>query len=275
MTPPQKPPTPRRVAGSARAGLLSATVLAALTPAVADAGLIPVPGPWPTAVSDATNPLAGTAVVANGTYATTNASLHVWLADGGQRRTTITRTIGRPTAVAGRLRSRDTSHSIGGAIVTLVVQNVYHDDWSVVTTTRTDRKGRFRVILPSGFHRRVAILYYPDVNAPVPVYSRRLLVRASSRVWLASPSHKKRTFRFDGTVSGAPVPPSGLLVALQVLNRSSHWITARLTNTNRDGRFHFRYHFEPGRLTLRVLAPSQTGWLLFGGVSRTRTIRPR
>jgi hypothetical protein len=272
MTAPQQRPTHRLVAA---AGLLSAVVLAALTPAVAGAGLIPPPGPWPAAVSDVTNPLAGTAVVSNGTYATANASLRVRLADGDQQRTTVTRTIGRPTAVVGRLRSRDTSHSIGGAIVTLVMQNVYHDEWSVVTVTRTDRKGRFRVILPPGFHRRVAVLYYPDVNAAVPVYSRRLLVRASSRVWLAQPTRRKRTYRFNGTVSGAPVPPSGLLVALQVLNRSGHWITARLTNTRPDGRFHFRYRFQPGRLTLRVLAPSQTAWLLYGGHSHTRTIRPR
>jgi hypothetical protein len=272
MTAPRQRPTLRSVA---RAGLLSAVVLAALTPTVADAGLVPAAGPWPMAVSGATNPLAGTAIVSNGTNATANASLRVWLADGKRQRSTITRTIGRPAAVAGRLRSRDTRRSIGGAIVTLVAQNVYHDDWSFVTTTRTDRKGRFRVILAPGFHRRAAILYYPDVNATVPLYSRRLLVRASSRVWLARPTHKKRTYRFDGTVSGAPVPPTGLLVALQVLNRSGHWITARLTNTRRDGHFHFRYRFQPGRLTLRVLAPSQTAWLLYGGHSRTRTIRPR
>jgi uncharacterized protein YndB with AHSA1/START domain len=271
MRPPQQRPTARLISG---AGLLSAFALA-LMPAGADARLIPAAGPWPVAIGEAINPLAGTPVVVNGTNATANASLRVWLVDGKRQRTTITRTIGRPTAVAGRLRSRDTRKSIGGAIVTLVAQNVYHDEWSVVTATRTDRKGRFRAILPAGFHRRAAIIYYPDVNATVPLYSRRLLVRASTRVWLARPTHKKRTYRFNGTVSGAPVPATGLLVALQVLNRSGHWITARLTNTRRDGRFHFRYRFQPGRLTLRVLAPSQTAWLLYGGNSQTRTIRPR
>jgi hypothetical protein len=275
MTPSQQRPTARLVARSAGAGLLSAVVLAALAPTAAPAGLIPPPGPWPTAVDGATNPLAGTAVLANGTNATANASLRVWLADGATRRTTITRPIGRPTAVAGRLRNRTTHRSIGGAVVTLVAQNVYHAEWSVVTTDRTDRKGRFRVLLPSGYHRRAAILYYPDVNATVPLYSRRLLVRASSRVFLGRPHHTKRRFRFDGVVSGAPVPPTGLLVALQVLNRSGHWITARLANTRPTGRFHIRYDFQPGRLSVRILAPSQTAWLLYGGHSQTRTITPR
>jgi hypothetical protein len=275
MTRSQQRPIPRLVARSAGVGLLSAVVLAALTPTGAQAGLIPPPGPWPVAVGGAANPLAGTPLVANGANATTNASLRVWLVDGRKQRTTITRPIGRPTTVAGRLRNRDTRRSIARAIVTLVAQNVYHEEWAVVANALTDRKGRFRVTLPSAYHRRAAIVYYPDVNAPVPLYSRRLLVRASGRVFLGQPHHTKRRFRFDGVVSGAPVPPTGLLVALQVLNSSGHWITARLANTRPDGHFRIRYNFQPGRLSVRVLAPSQTAWLLFGGHSRTRTIRPR
>lgn len=275
MTAPQQRPIPRLVARSAGAGLLSAVLLVALTPAARAAKLIPPPGPWPVAVSGAANPLAGTPLIANGTHATANASLRVWLADGHKQRTTITRPVGRPTAVAGRLRNRDTRRSIAGAIVTLVAQNVYHDEWTVVANARTNRKGHFRVILPSAYHRRAAIIYYPDVNATVPVYSRRLLVRASGRVFLGRPHHTKRRYRFDGVVSGAPVPATGLLVALQVLNRTGHWITARLANTRPDGHFRIRYTFLPGRLSVRVLAPSQTAWLLFGGHSRTRTITPR
>lgn len=277
MTPPPQHPTARIVARSAGVGLLSAVVLAAFAPSAMGAmpGLIPAPGPWPTAVAGATNPLAGTPVVANGTNATANASLRAWLADGTKRRTTVTRSIGRRTAVVGRLSSRFAHRSIGGAIVTLVAQNVYHAEWSVVTSTRTDRKGRFRVILAPGYHRRAAVIYYPDVNATVPLYSRRLLVRASGRVFLGQPHHTNRTYRFHGAVGGAPVPATGLLVALQVLNRSGHWITARLANTRADGQFHIRYKFASGRLTVRILAPSQTAWLLYGAHSQTRTINPR
>jgi hypothetical protein len=75
-------------------------------------------------------------------------------------------------------------------------------------------------------------------------------------------------------VSGAPVPSTGLLVALQVRNTRGHWVTARLGRTTGSGGFRIRYLFPPGRLTVRVLAPAQTGWSLFGGHSATRRIHP-
>jgi hypothetical protein len=71
------------------------------------------------------------------------------------------------------------------------------------------------------------------------------------------------------------VPSTGLLVALQVRNNRGHWVTARLSRTNGNGRYRIRYLFPPGRLLVRVLAPAQTGWSLFGGHSLKRTIRPR
>lgn len=110
------------------------------------------------------------------------------------------------------------------------------------------------------------------------MFSRRLLLRASGRVVLDKPFHKRRAYRFDGQVSAAGVtpPPTGLLIALQVRNRSGNWITARLRRTTASGRFRIRYTFpNASSLRVRLLAPSQTAWPLYAGRSHTYAIRPR
>lgn len=260
---------------------LTATVAAAaaIAPSSAAAKLIPPPGPWPTDVAGATNPLTGTAFAWNGGNATANASLRVWLPSGHRRRTTITRTIGRHTVLRGRLRNRDTRRSISGATLIVAVQNVYEPTtWTAVTSVRTSRRGNFRALLAPGYHRRAAVLYYPAATSPQPLYSRRVLIRARSRIALRRPFHKRRRYRFDGQVSAGtlPVPAGGLIVGLHVRNRQGNWITARLARTTASGRFRIRYTFpRAARLTIRVIAPAQNGWPLYAGYSRRWTIRPR
>lgn len=257
------------------AALLAGGVLCAVAPGSASAGLIAPPGTWPTDIVGAANPLAGTPFVFNGANATANASLQVWLPVGGRHRTSVTRAIGGRTIVRGRLRSRGARRPIVGAAVTLVAQSGYGGPWFAGPSFRTNGKGLFRAILPAGSHRRTAVIYYPTVTSGSPLFSRRLLVRASGRVTLAKPFRKGRAFRFDGDVSGAPVPSTGLLVALQVRNRSGRWVTARLGRTGPSGHFRVRTRFPRGRLTVRVLLPAQTGWTLYGANSRTRRIHPR
>jgi hypothetical protein len=272
-------PLPRSRRGTrAAAAAALATVTVIGVPANASAGLIPAPGPWPTNVAGATNPLVGTPFVLNGGHATANAALRVWLPDGRQRRNAITRTVGQHVTIRGRLLNRDDRHSISGATLVVAVQNVYMPgDWTAVGTVRTNRRGGFRTVLGPGYHRRAALLYYPNVAAVAPISSRRVLIRARSRVVLARPFHRGRSYRFDGQVSAGAVlvPISGLLVALQVRNRNGNWVSARLRRTGPSGRFHIRYRFPTrARLYVRIAAPSQSGWALYAGYSRVRQIRP-
>jgi hypothetical protein len=250
-----------------------------LAPAAASAALIPPPGPWPTDIAGATNPLAGTPSPFNGAGAGANADLDVWFRSGHQRRNSLTVTVGRDLIVRGHLSNRDTRHSIAGATVTLAAQNVYAPEWTLLTNLVTDRKGNFAAQVGPGYHRRLAAIYYPEANTASPVFSRRLLVRANSRVTLARPFHRRRAYRFDGQVSGGdylPVPTSGLLIALQVRNRTGNWITARIAKTTVSGRFRIRYTFPTAaRLTVRVLVPAQNGWALYAGHSPDRRIHPR
>lgn len=279
MPPPRLTRTPTSVRGHRTALCLAVLTLAAATaPSAASGALIPAPGPWPTDIVGATNPLVGTAFVLNGANATGNANLQLWLPFNRQRRNSITTTPSRNVVVQGRLTSRDNRHSIAGATVTVVTQYVYRPEWTTVINLVTDRRGNFAARVGAGYHRRFAVIYYPAVSSTVPLYSSRVLVRARSSVLLRRPFHAGRTYRFDGQVrgGGAPVPPTGLLVALQVRNRTGNWVSARLTKTTPSGSFRIRYKFpRSAPLTVRISVPSQTGWVLYGGHSNRWKIRPR
>lgn len=254
---------------------LAITLLATSATATAHATLLPAAGPWPAPVSGATNPLIGTPFVFNGGHATPNASLRAWLPAGRSRRTDTTRTIGASTIVRGRLRNRDSGRSISGATVELAAQDVTAADWLLVGPARTNRKGEFRVVLPPGLTRRVAVTYWPTVSAASPVYSRRLLVRAKARVDLTT-TMRGRSILYRGHVSGALIPAGGLVVAAQIANGRG-WVTVRLVRTQPSGRFVARYRFNSSGRTFRVraLAPSQPAWPLYSGYSQTRRARPR
>ena len=256
---------------------LASSAAIAASPAAA-AGLIPVAGPWPAPITGAANPLTGTPYALNGANATASAQLRVWLVVGGKARTAITRRVGDRTVVRGELRNRDTHHAIGRAALTLVAEDVYIGQWVAVGNVRTSRRGRFRAVLPeTARHLRIAVIYYPAVTSPLPIFSRRLLIRTGSRVWLAKPHAERRAVRFHGRVGGVPVPASGLLVALQVRNSFGRWVTARLVRTRPDGRYRVGYRFpRGGRLTVRVLAPGrQPGWPLYAGASAPARVRLR
>ncbi|MGH2943955.1 MAG: hypothetical protein ACRDLN_14395, partial [Solirubrobacteraceae bacterium] len=250
-------------------------LLALRAAATADANLLPPPGPWPAPVVGATNPLLGSPFTDNGGYASAQASLRVWLPSGRQRRAAITQTIGRRTVVRGRLRDRISRRSISGATVQLATQNVEGAEWYLVGVARTNRKGRFRALLPAGPTRRAAVLYWPFASSLTPVYSKRLLVRASARVSLRI-SARGRSALFRGTVSGDVIPAGGLVVAAQVRNGDA-WVSVRLVRTDANGRFRARYRFKyrNRRFVVRATAPSQPGWRLYSGSSGRRSIRTR
>ena len=175
----------------------------------------------------------------------------------------------------GVLRSRDTRRAISGATVQLAAQDVSAADWWLAGSARTNRRGQFRAVLPAGRTRRVAVLYWPTVDAPGPLYSRRLLVRARARVDLTT-TMRGRLIVYRGRVSGAPIPPGGLVVAAQVANGRG-WATVRLVRTQDSGRFVARYRFNTAgrRFRVRALAPSQPAWPLYSGHSQTRRVRSR
>lgn len=274
--PPSPPHTRVRVAGTVVAAV-TGVGLAAILPAPANAGLVPPAGVWPTNVQGARNPLTGTPFLYNGGYASATPSFHVWFSVRGRHRKIVNGAVGRRVVLHGRLRNLGVHHSIGHAIVTIAAQNVYSGAWYAGVNVATNRKGRFRVAVPVSTHTRLAAFYYPTVNSATPAFSRRVLIKAKSRVYIARPYRAKhRRFRFDGKVSGAAIPQGGLLVVLQVRNRRGNWISPRLGRTSPSGRFRMRYRFPGGgRFLVRVRAPAQPAWPLFGNTSANKRIHVR
>lgn len=255
-----------------------AVTIATVAPTAAHAALIVPPGPWPAAIAQATNPLVGTPFISNGGNASLNASLRIWLPEGGSHMTSITRSVGGRTVVRGQLRNRDSRRSISGATVQLTAQDATQGgDWLVVGVARTNRRGAFRAVLPpGGGSRRVAVLYWPTVAAGVPVFSRRVLVRASARVYLKTTMLAGHEILYRGRASGAPIPPGGLVLAAQVRN-GPFWNTVRLARTQASGRFVARYRFKYGgrRYQVRALVPAQPSWPLYSGHSQLQRVRSR
>jgi hypothetical protein len=253
-----------------------AVMAAAAAPTAARAALIAPAGPWPTTIAGATNPLGGTSFFANGGNATHNASLRVWLPRGRAHLASIARVVGGRTAVRGRLQNRDNRRSISGATVQLIAQEGPGGDWSVVAVARTNRKGVFRAVLPAGGSRRVAVLYWPDASAGLPLFSRRLLVRATPRVYLRTTMLKGHVILYRGRVSGAPIPDGGLVLAAEVRN-GRVWNTLRIVRTQASGRFVARYRFKYGgrRYKVRALVPAQPSWPFFSGHSQPQRVRSR
>ena len=246
----------------------------AALPSVADAKLLPPAGPWPAPVAGATNPLLGTPFIFNGANATANPAIRIWLPVGRSRRISLTRTFGERTVVRAKLTNRDNGLSIVGATVYVAAQNVQGGDWYVAAIARTSAAGRLRAMLPPGPTRRVAIVYWPFVSSPAPAFSRRVLVRTSARVYLKTAMVGKRRIVYRGRVSGAAIPPGGLVLAAQVRNGRT-WVTVKLVRTYQSGRFVARYRFKyrGRRFQVRALVPTQPAWPLYSGHSKPRLVR--
>lgn len=255
-----------------------AAVVAGLT-AAAPAQAGPPRGPWPTVIAGAANPLLGTPFVENGGGATENASVDVWLPVGRAQRTQITRRIGGRIVIRGRVSENGTLRSVTGATVLIASEVADAPGWTVVARVQTNSRGRYRAVMPPGPTRRFAALYWPFATSAQPVFSRRVLVRATARVCLRVRVKRGRLVRFSGRVTGAPTPPSGLFVTIQLANRG-RWVTIRTPRTRPSGRFSAEYRFSRrargGRYSLRAAVPGrQPGWLLYAGESRVRKARIR
>ncbi|MDQ3850190.1 MAG: hypothetical protein M3296_06210, partial [Actinomycetota bacterium] len=202
-----------------------------------------------------------------------------WLPQRGRRRSAVTRRVDRRIILHGRLANRATHRPITAAFVIIASEPTDAPGWSAAGLVATDRHGRFRAVLAPGASRRFAALYWPQATAAQPLYSRRLLVRSSPRVYLKITPTGRRRVRFDGHIGGAPMPPGGLIVAVQIKNRG-HWVALRTPRTRPTGRFTARYRFsrqaQGATYHVRASVPGrQTAWPLYHGHSRTHTIHIR
>lgn len=254
---------------------LSVCVALALELGTHASGQASVPGATgPSPVAGAVNSLRRMGLANNSLAATNGARLRLWV---GARRMLITRRIGARTYVHGRLTSRIDRHGIARAGIIVVREIADKPGWTVVGLVATNKHGAFRYRVPKGPSRRFGAIYWPHSVSVEPVYSRSVTIRSSARVTLRACSGRHGIVRFTGRVTGAAIPPRGLLVNVQVANHGL-WPSVRTSHTTSTGRFSGRYRFgarRPGGFLMRAEVLRQTGWRLFGGHSRRIRVHPR
>jgi len=152
------------------------------------------------------------------------------------------------------------------------------------TTVRTGRRGGFRLRLPSGPSRRIAVVF-PGDGGLEPARRAPLELRVRSGLTLTARPRGLRTgeaVRLRGRVRtrGAALPRRGKLVAIQYLEAATRrWRPVLVTRTDRRGRFRARYRFRyvtgRARIRLRATALAEEQWPYAPGSSKPATIQVR
>ena len=153
---------------------------------------------------------------------------------------------------------------------------------TAVATVETGPHGGFRLDLPAGPSRRIAVAFAgeerlePADRAPLSLRVRGGVVFHAAPVALRT----GQVVRLWGRVSahGAPLPRRGKLVAIQYLEAATgRWRPVLVTRSDHAGRFHARYRFRyvsgPARIRLRAVALPEERWPYAPGASRPLTVR--
>ncbi len=146
----------------------------------------------------------------------------------------------------------------------------------------TGRHGGFRLQLPPGTSRRVAISF-PGEGRLVGAARAPLTLRVRGGVALRVVPRSLRTgqaVHFSGRVRtlGAPIPRRGKLVAIQYFESAARrWRPVLVLRSDHSGRFHgsyrFRYVSGAARIRLRAAALAEDRWPYAPGASRPVAIR--
>jgi hypothetical protein len=148
-------------------------------------------------------------------------------------------------------------------------------------TVETGPHGGFRLALPAGPSRRIAVAFDgEDRLAPARRDPLSLRVRGGVQFHAAPITLRTgQAVRFWGRVRahGAPLPRRGKLVAIQYLETATRlWRPVLVTRSDHAGRFHARYRFRylsgAARIRLRAVALSEERWPYAPGASRSLTV---
>jgi hypothetical protein len=150
-----------------------------------------------------------------------------------------------------------------------------------VETLRTGRHGGFRLELPGGPSRRIAVVFKGDQSLDRARRAPLSLRVRSGVIFHAAPAALKtgEAIRLWGRVraQGAPIPRRGKLVAVQYLEAATGlWRPVLVTRTDHSGHFRTRYRFRyitgAARIRLRAVALSEERWPYVPGASRPRVV---
>jgi hypothetical protein len=151
-----------------------------------------------------------------------------------------------------------------------------------VETVETGPHGGFRLQLPAGPSRRIAVAFGGEDRLDSASRAPLSLRVRGGVVLHAAPAALRtgQVVRFWGRVRahGAPLPRRGKLVAVQYLEQATgRWRPVLVTRSDHSGRFRARYRFRyisgSASIRLRAVALSEERWPYAPGASRSLTVR--
>jgi len=204
------------------------------------------------------------------------------LAWRGRLRSELTVPFGVAATLRGRLVDADGAGLAGRVLRVLARPSRGSLGKRRVARVRSGRHGGFRLRLPAGTSRRIAVSFRGDDRLD-PARRRPLRLRVRGGIDLRAAPTALRTgevLRFRGRVRapGATIPRRGKLVAIQYYESAARrWRPVVLTRSDHAGRFRARYRFRyvsgSARIRLRALALAEERWPYAPGASRPVLLR--
>jgi hypothetical protein len=216
----------------------------------------------------------------NGTNASTQATMWLhWLNAG--KRTTITSLFGGKRRINGRLMGPG-GVPIGGALLDLSTTPAYVGAPTThITRLKTTANGTFAMIVAGVSSRTLQFAYRAHVGDTQPAVAHTLSLKVRPAIALRVSPHTTSVghrIRFDGQLSGGPIPRGGKQLVLEAGSPGSRWIEFKVVRTDTHGNFHASYRFKfPGPVIYRFRARSEpeSDFPFAGGSSNVVAVRER
>lgn len=217
----------------------------------------------------------------NGANASTQATMWLhWLNAG--RKTTVTSRYGGKRTIYGRLMGPG-GVPIAGALINLSVTPSYAGARTTqIDKVKTAPDGKFGLrIAGATSSRSLTFAYRAHLDDASPVVSRTLTLRVRPGISLRVSPHTTsvgRRIRFDGQLSGGPIPQGGKQLVLEARSPGSRWIEFKVVRTDARGRFHASYRFRfagPADYRFRARSEPESDFPFVGGSSNAVAVRER
>ncbi|HEX3432810.1 MAG TPA: hypothetical protein VHT25_01985 [Solirubrobacteraceae bacterium] len=216
----------------------------------------------------------------NGSNASAQAtmSLH-WLNAG--KKTTVTSRFGGRRTIAGRLVGPGDA-PIGGALIDLSVTPSFAGAHTVRTSRlKTAADGTFGVVVAGASSRTLRFAYRAHVGDTQAAVAHTLALKVRPAIALRVSPHTTsvgQRIRFDGQLSGGPIPRGGKQLVLEASSPGSRWIEFKVVHTDARGRFHASYRFRfpgPASYSFRARSEPESDFPFAGGSSNVVPVHER
>jgi hypothetical protein len=216
-------------------------------------------------------------LVARGACNGTTCDDHARLVSNTKLRASFTRPLGGSSLTLTGSLVDHTGAPISGAQVQLLEQpNEQGAAITEMASVSSHEDGRWAFHVPAGPCRLLRVAYYSHMKDPTPAARLDYHERVPAAVSLHAPNHVHtgRPVVFYGHLAGSYVPRQGEPVKMEILY-AGRWRTIEVLNTDRHGRWAYRYLFSigGGSYLFRAVALANAGYPFLAGHSRPVRIR--